>query len=61
MIVVMVRLSSHRDDRPRPAGGASLGWMNRTESTRLTAEVHVKTLMMIAASAHEHDHANIIY
>jgi hypothetical protein len=57
----MVRLSSRRDDRPRPAVDASLGRMGRTESTRLTAEVHVATLMVMAVSVHEHDHATIIY
>jgi hypothetical protein len=62
MIVVMVRLSSRRGDRPWRAGDASLAWMDCTESTRLTAEVHVETLMMMmAASVHEHDHATIIY
>jgi len=57
----MVRLSSRRGDRPRPAGGASLGWMDWTESTRLTAKVHMETMMMMATSVHEHDHATIIY
>jgi surfactin synthase thioesterase subunit len=57
----MVRLSSRRDDRPWPAFGASLGGTGRTESTRLTTEVHVETLMVMAVSVHEHDHATIIY
>jgi hypothetical protein len=35
--------------------------MGRTESTRLTAEVHVETLMVMAVPVHEHDHAIIIY
>jgi hypothetical protein len=57
----MVRLSSRRDDRPWLAGGASLGRTGRTKSTRLAAEVHVETPMVMAASVHEHDHATIIY
>jgi hypothetical protein len=58
MIVVMRRLSWRRGPGPVLAGDGSLYRPDRTQGARLTAEVHVKTLMMVTAAAmHEHDHA----
>jgi hypothetical protein len=51
MIVVIGRLSLRCGPRPVLAGDGSLYGPSRTESARLTAEVHVKTLMMTTAAA----------
>jgi hypothetical protein len=51
MIMVMGRLSSHHGPRPAWAGDGSLYCPSRTEGARLTAKVHVKTLMMTTAAA----------
>jgi hypothetical protein len=51
MIVVMGRLSSRLGPRPVWAGNGSLYRPGRTESARLTAEVHVTTLMITTVAA----------